>query len=409
MAYSLTRATVWNIAGYSYLILASFISTPFLIRGLTLPIFAQYTLILATLALTSSLDLGLPQAVVRELVRARNQLALRRAIWASSSILFLSSGFLIALITSAVSYYLGLASIYILLVFGLIIMQNLTSHYATLPQAEGHFGFYNTKTFIVGTANTLLAAYLSNSGFGLVGVLAALLFSYVITLFPLAYFSLKLFPKPWTYQPSMQKCRELISFGLRNQAGKLVGQIQSQYSKYLLAAASPISLTGYVLAQGLIQKTVGGVNAISSALYPRSSESSDDSKLRSIYLQLQLGLFGLGLIGVIIYYIFGQKFLLWWLNDPQLVAIMIKVLNVLIWYFVLLIPTPLASTILDGRGKPELTSIFAFITTAFEITLALVLYPQYGFMAPVYGATIALILTTPALLYCSTRVLQSKS
>lgn len=409
MAYSLTRASSWNLVGYIYLIIASFVSTPILISNLTLPIFAQYSLILATLALLSSLDLGLPQAVVRQLVQSQSNLSMRRTIWASSSILFISAGILFGLITSVAAYYLSTPLTYILLMFGLIIMQNLTSHYATLPQAEGHFGYYNSKTFLVGSANTLVAAYLSHRGFGIDLILAAQLFSYLLALLSLAYFSLKFFPKPWTYQASISTCRKLVSFGMRNQVGKLVGQVQSQYSKYLLVATSPVMLSGYVIAQGLIQKVVGGISQLSSALYPRSSQTKDLSKLKIIYTRLQLSLFGFSIIALLAYYLFGPTFLHWWLKSPELVGIVIQVLNVLMWYFVLLIPTPLASTILDGRGHPELTSLFAFATTIIEIVLALVLYPELGFMAPVYSATIAVLITTPLLLYQSLAVLQSKS
>lgn len=409
MSYSLTRASTWNMLGYLYLIIASFICTPILLHNLTLSVFAQYSLILATLALLSSLDLGLPQAVVRELVQSRDNPSLRRTIWASSSILFIGSGIVFGIITCVIAYFFALPLTYLLLLFGLIVMQNLTSHYATLPQAEGHFGYYNSKTFIVGSANTLVAALLTSRGFGIELVLAAQLFSYLLTLLPLAYFSLKFFPTPWAYRPTLSKCRDLLNFGLRNQVGKLVGQVQSQYSKYLLAATSPIILSGYIIAQGLVQRAVGAIAQLSTALYPRSSQTKNLLKLKIIYSRLQFSLFGIALLGVLIYYVLGQAFLTWWLKSPELVAIVIHVLNILIWYFVLLIPTPLASAILDGRGRPELTSFFAFITTVLEIGLALILYRGLGFMAPVYSATIAVLITTPLLLCQSLRVLQSKS
>jgi hypothetical protein len=63
---------------------------------------------------------------------------------------------------------------------------------------------------------------------------------------------------------------------------------------------------------------------------------------------------------------------------------------------------------LDGHGRPEVTSLFAFATTGIEIVLALVLFPHFGFFAPIYAAIIAAILTTPILLFVTELVLASK-
>ena len=82
-------------------------------------------------------------------------------------------------------------------------------------------------------------------------------------------------------------------------------------------------------------------------------------------------------------------------------------MRILVWYLAILMLTPLASTMLDGHGHPGVTSFFAFITTAIEIVLALILLPHFGILAPAYGALIAVALTTPVLLYSTNRVLKS--
>lgn len=397
MHYSLSRATSWNLAGYMYLILASFISTPILLTNLGFSGFAQYALIIATLTLLSAFDLGLPQAVVRALVRT-TAIPTREQLWATSSILFIITGIISGIF--AVLITRGGT-----LIFFLPLINNLVAHYSTLPQSTGHFGYFNAKTFIVGTGNTLLAAYLAWSGQGIASILSVLLLCYLITLFALACFSLKYFPLPWTYRPHFALARSLISFGLRNQVGKIAGQIQAQYAKYLLSTVSALALSAYTIATGLTQKAAGAVTQLATALYPQVASRP----VRALYYRLQLSLLALALLGVVLYQFLGYPFLNWWLSDSVIVGAVDQVLKVLVWSFVLLIPTPLASTVLDGLGHPGTTSFFAVATTVFEIGFALLLFPTFHLMAPVYASFLALSLTTPLLLYQTARVLQSNS
>ncbi|MBT7307527.1 MAG: hypothetical protein HN842_04875 [Gammaproteobacteria bacterium] len=70
--------------------------------------------------------------------------------------------------------------------------------------------------------------------------------------------------------------------------------------------------------------------------------------------------------------------------------------------------TPLASTILDSHNRPGLTSLFTTLTIALEITLALILLPSRGLLAPPIAALVSVVLTTPALLIVTDRTLRSK-
>jgi O-antigen/teichoic acid export membrane protein len=118
-----------------------------------------------------------------------------------------------------------------------------------------------------------------------------------------------------------------------------------------------------------------------------------------------LGLVALGLLGIGAYATIGYWFLSWWLHDPALVPVVHSALNIFVWYLFILILTPLPSAMLDSHGRPELTSLFAFATTAIEIILALVLFPHFGLFAPIYAAIAAALLTTPILLFVTERVL----
>ncbi len=405
MHYSLTRATAWNLAGYIYLLVASFISTPILIHNLGLSQFGTYSLVVGTFMLVSALNLGLPQAVMRALSQKTSLSPARRTIWATSSSLFILSGCFAGLLAVVLTLFLHLPSTVYLTIFSIGLLNSIIDHYLTLPQAEGHFGYFNTKTFIVGTGNTLMTAFLAWIGQGIATILAMQLLTYLLTLLPLVYFSLKFFPDPRQGKSSKNVAKSLIIFGIKSQAGTIVGQIQAQYAKYLLAAHSPLTLSAYVIAQGLIQKSTGGIFQFATALYPASVRQTGRPGLRSLYHRLQASFFILALISMFLYHIIGYPFLSWWLHDIALVTQVDAVLKVMLWYFIILIFSPLASTILDSHGRPEITSFFAFLTTAIEITFALILFPHYHLLAPAIAALIAALFTTPMLLIATERVI----
>jgi len=371
--------------------------------------FARYGIILAILSLVSSFNLGLPQAVVRALSKYHDNHIELDSIWATSSVLFIITGIVGSVIAVGLAYFMNVDTNLLPMIFALVLINYLVTHYLTLPHAHGHFGYFNAKTFIVGTANTYLSAYLSTQGFDLLIILNYQLASYLLTLLILAYFSLKYFPKPWLLHSNYSRAKSLISFGLKNQLGTIVGQIQAQYAKFLLSTLNPLSLSAYMIASGLVQKLTGGIVQLSSALYPATSRNRLSPDFKELYIRMQFGLVGIGILGVILYNLWGFDFLSWWLRSNDLVNQVHAVLNILVLYFLILVLTPLPSSILDGRGRPELTSIFATITVAIEIGLAFILLPRYGILAPGYSALIAVSLTTPILLFVTSRMLQSKS
>lgn len=405
MRYSLTRATLWNLIGYLYLIVASFVATPILLHSLGLAQFGSYSLVIGTLTLVSACNLGLPQAVVRALSQNREVGEARRTLWATSSTSFIMTGCFAGILAIVLTLFLHLSFLTYIVIFAIALLNNVLDHYLTLPQAEGHFGYFNTKTFIVGTGNTLLAAFLAKSGQSMTTILSMQLATYLATLAPLVYFSLKFFPRPRQGTISKRVAKTLLSFGLKSQVGTLTGQVQAQYAKYLLSTLSPISLSAYIIAQGLVLKSAGGIAQLATALYPKSANQVGSPALRVLYHRLQRGLGVCALTGIGVYYMLGHIFLQWWLRDTTLVSLITTVLNILVWYLAVLVVTPLASTMLDSHGRPEITSFFAVLTTAIEITIALVLFPHYQLLAPVIAALIALVITTPMLLLVTERVM----
>jgi hypothetical protein len=187
-----------------------------------------------------------------------------------------------------------------------------------------------------------------------------------------------------------------------------MGQVGAQYAKFLLAPVSAIAVTAYSIAQGVVLKLAGGLTQLSTALYPASSAHAQSKKLQQTYHRLQLVILALSVTGLALYFSFGLRFLTWWLTDLTLVSNVHSVLIILIPYLAVLMLTPLASTILDSHNRPGLTSLFTTLTIALEITLALILLPSRGLLAPPIAALVSVVLTTPALLIVTDRTLRSK-
>ncbi|KKU87471.1 MAG: Wzx [Microgenomates group bacterium GW2011_GWF2_47_9] len=399
MHYSLTKASLWNLSGYLYLLLASFIATPILLGTLGLTNFGLYALAIASTSLFASLDLGLPQAVIRLFARAQDKETLSK-IWHTSFWLLSVTGLVTALLSVPLFFKLSLSTVSIIFLSGIIFLNNLVVHALCLPQAEGRFGIYNLKTFIVGSANTWIAAIATLYRPSLETVFLVQFLSYLVTL-------AIVYPYKRTINAGShfdyRTGKELVTFGLKNQVGKLFGQIGAQYGKFILGTLSPLALSSYSIAVGLVQKVAGGVSAIATAFYPASARGV---KLIGVYHRLQLMLGGLGVIGVIAYYIAGRAFLVFWLADPEVVLAVSRALSTLVWYLAILLLTPLASSILDGHGRPELTSLFATLTISLEVVLAIFLFPRLGFMAPPTAALISICVTTPFLLITAEKVIK---
>jgi O-antigen/teichoic acid export membrane protein len=150
---------------------------------------------------------------------------------------------------------------------------------------------------------------------------------------------------------------------------------------------------------------VGGVAQVASAFYPASARSGVNPSIRRIYLRIQLGLFALGLLAIGAYSLIGYSFLIWWLKDPELVGTIHSFILVYRYYGLLLLITPLASTVLDSTGHPGTTSLFGTIAFAIELIFALLLLPHYGLLAPAYAGIISLGIMVPMFLIFTGKIL----
>lgn len=384
MAYSLSRSALLNLSSYLYLFVVSLSTTPYLIRHLGLAQFSQYVIALGYLALVTSLDLGLSRAVVYYHARATSG-ASTVAINSASLLLHLVLGLLFGLLT-LVWFSPSLA----LLAFLTIIL----SHFQTYPESQGRFGLVNLRAVLVGTTNTIGAAILASLGFGVETILVTLCLASALTIviFHTQAPSASLAPvsRPTIFQ--------ILSYGLKLQLGKLTNALQSQYPK-LLFATNPVAVAVYSLSSSLVAKAAGAVSQLAIAFFPMSVKNANPGILKTLYLKTQLSLLVLALGAVIGYQYFGLSLLTWWLSDPGLAATLNEFMLTYRYVGLLLILTPLASTLLESRNRPGLSSLYGLIALLIELAVVVVLQSRLGILSVAYGNLLGLLIMVPVLLY----------
>ncbi|MBP9702408.1 oligosaccharide flippase family protein [Candidatus Woesebacteria bacterium] len=383
MSYSVKRSAVLNLTSYIYLFIASLATTPTLIRYLGLTNFGTYVLSLGVLALVTSVDLGLSRSVVYQLARS-NKTVLTKQILSTSLLLHTTLGTLFSLATLIwFSPYLSF----------LIFYTFILGHYQAYHESQGNFGMVNLRAFVIGTTNTLVAAFLAYLGYGVFGILISLSASTLFTILVMAMYT----PASITKHLSMPVAKKIIKYGLKLQVGKLVNSLQAQYPK-LIFASNAVALTVLSLSSSLIAKAAGAVSQLAIAIFPYSINSQDKSKLRRYYTYSQLSLLALGIIAIYLYSYFGYSILYWWLGDMELASNLHTFLLTYRYYGLLLVLTPLASTMLDSHNMAGRSSLYALLALVIELAVVSLTYSGYGVMSIAYGSVTSLLVMVPVLL-----------
>lgn len=412
---TLIRNTTYNLAGYFFLAVASFISVPIILGSLGKNLYGVLVLFSSFIPLLSTADLGLSPAVIRELSLPQRTLEEKRQIWRTSFFLFLGLGFVGIGITLGVFlgifrhwpalesvdfYQLRLAVIILSLT---LFFDYLTAHLLTLPQADQRFDVYNLRTLLVGTGNTLGTAVVAYLTRDLVLILAFRLLLYLVTSWSLLRYareslhSVAIWPQ---WQQALVK--RLLHFGVRNFLGKVSNQVANQFSNYAVGGfLSAGAVAAFNIPQNLVIKAAGAISQATLAFFPMSAQlSSRDriQKLKRLVVGVQGIILWVGVIEVLFVYFLGERFLLWWLKDTSFVMQAYPVFRILSWHFLLTTLTPIPTAVLNSLNYPQIPSFFALLTGLATIILTLWLTPMLGVTGPAYAAVLSSFVMVPLFL-----------
>ena len=420
---SLIKNTGINLAGYFYLLVASFFSISVLLGNLGRDIFGVYIFLASFISLASVFDFGISNAVVRRLSLPGTTQAEKVKTWKTSFAIFSYLSLTLSLIIFGLLQYLsGSMAVFSHLDKGvlfwstcvlsvIVFINHLNTHFLTLPQAQQRFDIFNSKTILVGSANTIISAIVSGFFPNVAVLFFVQLMFHLLTLSFLIIYSRRHFSGS-DFGPSYNKKegKELFSFGLKNFVATLAGQAEAQISNFILGAmVSARAITSFNIPQNIVAKGAGVVSQFAQVFFPLSAsllEKDRIKKLKSLVLGVEsLTLMG-GVLAVILSFTIGEPFLLWWLKDEIVVQSAYPVLRILSFYFLLVSLTPVPTALVQGLNKPQVPSFFGALTVTLEVIAALVLVPKLGVIGMAYAFLFSVIITVPSFLIVTWILLQ---
>ena len=407
-----------NLAGYIYLLLASFFSIRYLLENLGSANFGIFVLLGSVVSISSVFDLGLSTAIVRKLSIPHTTQEEKNNIWQTSFYLFLILALLVSVSAFLILLYLS-KSLPIfsainsnnlfwtsLIIAVTVFFNHLEIHLLNIPQAQQKFGVFNSKTFIVGSANTIFSAFLSFYITNLLAIFGLQLFFHLVTFCYMIFYCYGYFSGK-TFLPKYHKTegKDLLHFGLKNYVGNIASQVDAQITKYFLGTFSTAqAITVFYIPQNIVMKGAGLVSQVAQAVFPFSAsllEKDRIRKLKKLIIGLESLVFLGGILAIVLTYTVGHAFLLWWLKDPIIVDASYPVLVILSYYFLLVSLTPIPSVLVQGLNKPQITSFFAVLTVFIEAIIMIVLVPSLGAIGAAQSILISSCITVPAFLVTS--------
>jgi len=411
---SLIKNTGFNLAGYFYLLIASFFSVSVLLNNLGRDVFGVYVFLASFISLSAVFDFGLSNAVVRKLSIPSTTNEDRVKTWKTSFAIFIIIALILFVCVIAILQFLtksmpifghidnNTINFSVMALAVIVFINHLNIHLLNLPQAEQRFDIFNSKTLLVGSANTIISAIVSGY-YPNISILFAvqLIFHFLTFVFMVAY-SLRFFPGS-AFAPAYDKKTgtELFSFGLRNFVGTLAGQVESQFSNFILGAlVSARAITSFNIPQSIVAKGAGVVSQFAQAFFPLSAsllEKDRIKKLKKLILGIELVVLLGGFLAVLLTYLVGYQFLTWWLKDLVVVEAAYPILKILSFYFVLVSLTPVPTALLQGLNKPQIPSFFGALTVFFEILFSFALISM-GAVGVAYAFLGSVCITVPLIL-----------
>ncbi len=385
-----------NFLAQGYLLLLSFFTIPFVLGKLGEDKYGIFLLATALVGYFTTLDFGLGVALTKKISELRSGSPKKLDLYLSTAFF---SYIVLALVFSVCLFFLtpfishnilhltGELNLLSVAVFHLtalnIGLYFLTSYTDALFQGFERFDFYNLKTFIVGTANTLGVAGVLWRGYGLEQAVLVIFASLLITLIfslVIARYYLKINIGRFVFSKDCFK--EMSAFGIFKFFSNVFSQLNFHLPKFFIAYFSGIGeVSLFTIPFSLVQKTSILLSQISLSIFPQTSYLKAKGKFKRIRSILFKGEAFVALIMIVFLIaglLWGEKFLLWWLKDPIFVNKSLPIFYFLIIAYFVRSFTAIPVAIVEGLGNTKLPSIFAAFNSLSTIGLGFILIKWQG-------------------------------
>jgi O-antigen/teichoic acid export membrane protein len=237
----------------------------------------------------------------------------------------------------------------------------------------------------------LVFFYGRKSEMAVLGNFIAILITAIVTSFLIKHF----LAYAWNVLPRRDNLREAVSLGLRGQLGNLATFLNYRLDVFIVNYLLDPAQVGIYALGVVVSEAVWQVpQAAALALFPRTARTLNEGAseftcvvLRQVFLVSCLSGIALAALSpLLVPLIFGTQFapsvaVVWWILPGTVALSLGKVM----------------SADLAGRGKPELSSIFAFCSLAVTLILDVLLIPRMGIRGAALASSAAYFLDTALL------------
>lgn len=405
------KNSFYSLLGYIFPIIFFILITPILVTRLGLEHYGLYLLINTILLFVALLDFGISSAFIKYLAQAQaeNDTEKITKLSKTANFIFLAVGLLGFAVIIAVGYLLSTTGnvsdpdyfrlCFILAGISFIFTACLTPFQLT-PRACLKFNYEIIIALSQITIFNLGALLIAWTGHGLKEILIWQIAINILLLFSYALTAKKLLtPISWQLAWDKATGKILFGFGLKTFIGNIASLITNQLDRLIIPIFLGTSaLTYYGLPGNITTQTGGIANALTSVLFPLSSQlqtTTQENQLTVIYARAFRLISVIASAITLAIIIFRTKILYFWLGgDFYLRSATIMLILALVG-FVLALSKP-AGNVLLGLGKNKFIAIVSSITALLNLILLIFLIPLWGLV----GAALAFFISVlPYLFY----------
>jgi O-antigen/teichoic acid export membrane protein len=395
------RNMLSGVIGWSWPVLLAFAVTPYLLEGLGEEGFGIRSILIMLVGYFSMLNFGISGAVTKymsEYVKIDNNYV--KDVLSTSFLIHLILGLVGGLALSLISEYLvnevfhisaeleNEAIIALRISAFSFIFTMMNSWAGAIVSGDHRYDILNYMMSLYGTLTLVSSLILVEVGYGVTGVAIANLIASICLLLVYIYIFKQLdYFINLEIKFKIPVATRLLKFGSHFFIFQIFGMLFSQLDRFLIGVYLGVTiLTYYVIPHQVAIVVHQLTSKVMQFLFPlvSSTKNNDINKLRRICVRgTTIGLF-LSLSLAIPIIIYGDKILLFWMNN-EISEYSSDILLVLTFTYVLMSITAVSSSIFSGMGYPYVVSSGSVITG----TIASFLYFSFIEHYELFGIAIA--------------------
>jgi O-antigen/teichoic acid export membrane protein len=412
---------LFGSAAQVWITLLAIASTPVLLHGLGVEVFAIWMIVNVATGYFLILDFGLTRSTVKFLADhwSRDENVAAEAVLGTSLTLFAAlalvggagvalAGYLLSTAVLDLDEALQDTATVAFALAGIAFFANMASApLIAAAMARQRFDYLSARVVSIATVNSGGATAVVLAGFGLVEVLLLTTAGSVLIAATFA-FSVRRLLAPLRLRPGFDRAvlRPLASFSGWRFMSDLSGQVIFQLDRVLISAFLPIAaVVYYSLPSMIVQRLLTFVVHLSNAAFPALSSrfaAGQTDEARQLYLRSSR-LASIGMLPLCAFCaVAAEPVLSAWAGNAAAAngASTLRILAV--GGFVATL-SGVPSALNEAMGRPSVTAAFALLSAALSLTLGVILIPAWGIEGAAFAFLLSSAFQVPLFTYVTNR------